>query len=84
MVGYIYILHSAGGRGSDSRESEEAVRLVEAMIVRWCHVEQDGLGRSRKTTLTMGRVNRGTMLGHEASTFSFIVLGHEVLPLGVK
>jgi len=29
-------------------------------------------------------VNRGTMLGHEASTFSFKVLGHEVLPLGVK
>jgi hypothetical protein len=43
---------------------------------------RDGFGGSRKTTT--GQVNRGTMLGHEASTFSFKVLGHEVLPLGVK
>ena len=70
------------GEAVSRGESGEAVRHDEAMIVRWCHVEQDGFGRSRKTT--MGRVNRGTMLGHEASTFSFKVLGHEVLPLGVK
>ena len=79
----IFIYYTAQAGEAVSRgESEEAVRLIEAMVVIWCQVRRDGFGRSRKTT--MGRVNRGTMLGHEASTFSFKVLGHEVLPLGVK
>ena len=80
----IFIYYTAQAGEAVSRgESEEAVRLIEAMVVIWCQVRRDGFGRSRKTT--MGHeVNRGTMLGHEASTFSFKVLGHEVLPLGVK
>ena len=79
----IFIYYTAQAGEAVSRgESEEAVRLIETMVVIWCQVRRDGFGGSRKTT--MGQVNRGTMLGHEASTFSFKVLGHEVLPLGVK
>ena len=79
----IFIYYTAQAGEAVSRgESEEAVRLIETMVVIRCQVRRDGLGGSRKTT--MGQVDRGTMLGHEASTFSFKVLGHEVLPLGVK
>jgi len=45
----IFIYYTAqAGEAVIRGGSEEAVRLIEAMIVRWCQVRRDGFGRSRK------------------------------------